>query len=293
MKQGRILKGVGGYYTVCDEQGILHTLKARGRFRKEDRTPLPGDWVCFEPPHAGMEGAMGELLPRRNCLLRPRVANVDLVFAVLCAQNPAPDFLLLDKLCVNAHENQIEVCAVLNKADLATEEQRARFQADYAPFHPLCISTRTGEGREALLQKVAGKVACLAGQSGVGKTSLVNLLLPGTQWQTGELSAKTSRGRHTTRHAELLLMENGGTLVDTPGFSLMELPLMEPLALADAYPEFAEYRGCCKFTGCLHDAEPGCAVKQAVEQGYISTARWQRYTQLLKHVQEKWRNRYE
>lgn len=176
MKQGRILKGVGGYYTVCDEQGLLHTLKARGRFRKEDRTPLPGDWVRFEPPRVGMEGAMGELLPRRNCLLRPRVANVDLVFAILCAQDPAPDFLLLDKLCVNAYENQIEVCAVLNKADLATEEQRARFQADYASFHPLCVSTRTGEGSSGAAAK------------GRGKSSLFGRAIRCGQNESGELA---------------------------------------------------------------------------------------------------------
>ena len=163
----------------------------------------------------------------------------------------------------------------------------------YRAFDPLLVSALTNEGIEQLKQQTRGKTICLSGQSGVGKTSITNALLPGHAFQTGELSKKTSRGKHTTRHAELLPLPQGGTLVDTPGFSLMELPLMEPEALYTLYPEFDAYQNQCRFDGCLHHAEPDCAVKQAVAQGKLDEPRYQRYLQILQQVQEKWRKRYE
>lgn len=291
---GRILKGVGGYYTVLADDGQQYTLKARGRFRRDEVTPLPGDFVEFEPQTDGSDGAMGELLERKNMLLRPRVANVDIVFAVVSAGAPDPDYLLLDKLCANAVAVGIRAVAVMNKCDVAEPELQAAFRRDYSAFTPVCCSSVTGEGIDTLSELAKGTVCCFAGQSGVGKSSIINAVMPGIQLETGDLSTKTERGRHTTRHAELLLYGDNRTMVvDTPGFSLMELPLIDPEELCYDYPEFSPYIENCKFTGCLHDSEPDCAVKQAVEQGDIPRSRWERYLVLLEQCKEKWRKRYE
>lgn len=291
---GRIIKGIGGFYTV-ESQGMLYTLKAAGKFRNDVKTPLPGDFVEFDPKE-GDDGAFDAILPRRNQLIRPRVANIDLVFALVSAQDPAPDYLLLDKLCVSAAMMDVQAVAVLNKCDLADEEAKTFFQETYGAFTPLCASHLTGEGMEELLALARGRVSCFAGQSGVGKSSITRAFLPEREEEikVSGLSQKTRRGRHTTRHAELIPMKaGGGYLVDTPGFSLMELPLMEPEKLKDYYPEFLPYEGACRFNGCLHHREPDCAVKAAVETGSIPRARWERYEALLVEAQDKWRKRYE
>lgn len=293
MKIGTILKGIGGYYTVQYEGNKQCVLRPRGKFRHKEERPLPGDRVRFDVPPPGTEGFFEEILQRKNQMLRPAVANVDEVWAVICMQKPAGDFLLLDKLLANCRRESIPVRAVLNKCDLASEEQKQRFLKSYCRYSPLLVSTHTGEGIEALTNAFLRKIICLSGQSGVGKTSITNALLPGTSYETGELSKKTSRGRHTTRHAELLCGPHGSMIVDTPGFSLMDLPLMAPEMLRDLYPEYDDYANRCKFDMCVHQNEPGCAVKQAVEQGSIDTDRYHRYLQILQQVQEKWRKRYE
>lgn len=293
MKKGLILKGIGGYYTVLYDGEKQCTLRARGRFRHIDKTPLPGDWVSFREPPPGKEGAMGTLLPRKNLLLRPRVANVDMLCALVSASVPPPDFLLLDKMCIHAAQMDIQTVCLMNKCDEASEDRMDAFMEDYAAFSPMLVSAQTGEGICELQPLLADKTVCLAGQSGVGKSSLLNRLLPHRNFKTGALSEHIDRGRHTTRHAELVPLDNGGMLVDTPGFSLMELPLMEPETLKTLYIEFQPYEGTCRFNGCLHDREPDCAVKQAVRDGNIPAARYARYVELLQDVQCKWRNRYE
>jgi ribosome biogenesis GTPase len=292
MTTGQILKGVGGYYTVRYGGGKLCVLKARGRFRHEDKSPLPGDYVRFVPPEEGEEGAMGELVERTNLLTRPRVANVDLLCAVISAAQPAPDYLLLDKLCANAVHNGIEVCCVMNKIESAPAALCEAFMHDYRAFAPLCLSAKTGEGLEGLEPLLKEKTVCFAGQSGVGKSSLLNRLLPRHKFDTGPLT-RGRRGRHTTRHAELVPTAFGGLLVDTPGFSLMDLPLMPPEDLRTLYPEFAPYEGTCRFAGCLHHAEPGCAVADAAQRGDIPPPRHARYGILLEDLLLRWRNRYE
>jgi ribosome biogenesis GTPase / thiamine phosphate phosphatase len=294
MKSGILLKGVGGYYTTLYDGDKRCVLKARGKFRHADETPLPGDRVLFLEPPDGHEGAMEELLPRKNLMLRPRVANVDLLCAVVSASLPPPDFLLLDKLCANAVSCGIAVVCAMNKAEQATEGLLESFLRDYTAFSPLRVSARTGEGLPALQLLFSKKTVCFAGQSGVGKSSLLNRLLPGHKnFETGTLSERSQRGKQTTRHAELVPIEGGGILVDTPGFSLMDLPLMQPEELKLLYPEFLQYDGNCRFAGCLHVSEPDCAVKAAVKQGFIPRARHARYVELLKDVQLRWRNRYE
>lgn len=293
MKTGTILKGIGGYYTVQYDENQQCILKPRGKFRHKEERPLPGDRVRFEVPDPGVEGAFEEILPRKNQMLRPAVANVDEVWAVICLQKPFGDFLLLDKLLANCRRENIPARVILNKCDLASEEQKKHFLDSYWPYDPIVASVRTGEGLKDLSKAFSKRIICLSGQSGVGKTSITNALLPGTAYQTGELSKKTSRGKHTTRHAELLCGPQGGMIVDTPGFSLMELPLMAPETLRDLYPEYDGYANQCKFDMCVHQNEPGCAVKKAVQQGKINEDRYRRYLQILQQVQEKWRKRYE
>ena len=293
MNKGLILKGIGGYYTVLYNGNRQCILRARGKFRHIDKTPLPGDWVSFQEPPRGSDGVMGALLPRKNLLLRPRVANVDLLCAVVSASVPSPDYLLLDKMCASANLSQIQTVCLLNKADQTPKVQLNTFKKEYAAFSPLCVSALTGEGFSELMPLFEGKVVCLAGQSGVGKSSLLNRLLPHREFETDTLSVHGNRGKHTTRHAELVPLTSGGLLVDTPGFSLMEMPLIEPERLRTLYPEFLPFEDKCRFIGCLHDKEPDCAIKEAVETGGVPKARHARYVELLEDVQMRWRNRYE
>lgn len=291
---GRILKGISGYYTILAEDGSLHTLKARGRFRKDEISPVPGDMVEFQPSGDGTHSSIDEILERENWLARPSVANIDMVVAVVSAAAPEPDYMLLDKLCANCILSGIKALAVMNKTDAAPADRAEEFKREYAAFDALCCSSKTGDGLQQLKDRMRGKSCCFAGQSGVGKSSIINSILPDYNLETGELSKKTDRGKHTTRHAELLLAGDGRTLVvDTPGFSLVELPIVQPEEFDSLYPEYENYRDECKFRGCLHDSEPDCAVKQAVDKGDIPRGRWDRYRDLLADIKTKWRNRYE
>jgi ribosome biogenesis GTPase len=226
-------------------------------------------------------------------LVRPQVANIDLLCAVVSATLPEPDYLLLDKLCANAALIGVEAICLMNKADQADETEKQAFLTDYAAFAPHLVSAKTGEGLCALRSHFSDKTVCFAGQSGVGKSSLLNRLMPQRERQTAKLSERGSRGKHTTRVAELVAIEGGGMLVDTPGFSLMELPLMPPEDLRSLYPELVTYEGQCRFLGCLHHTEPGCAAKAAIGRGGITRGRYDRYINLLTQMQQRWRNRYE
>ncbi len=293
--QGVIIKGVGGFYEVQAE-GMLHTCRARGKFRRDGLTPLPGDIVEFTPGNGEELGYVDKILPRRNALKRPAVANVDTLVLVTAAASPEPDLLLLDKLLIAARPMGMELLLVINKCDLAAPGAAEAIAGEYAGAvsSVIVMSAQSGLGRERLLERLAGRCTCLAGQSGVGKTSILNCLFPDrAAMETGDVSRKTSRGRHTTRHAELLPVDGGGAVVDTPGFSLMEMDQMEPARLPECYPEFEPYAADCRFAGCMHDAEPGCAVKQAVADGAIPSGRHNRYREILKEARETWRNRYD
>ncbi len=292
--QGIIIKGVGGFYEVQAE-GVLHTCRARGKFRRDGLTPLPGDQVEFSPGSGEELGFVDKILPRRNALKRPAVANVDTLVLVTAAASPEPDLRLVDKLLVAARPLDMAVLLVINKCDLAPAAAVQAIAAEYAGAVSavLPMSAKTGLGRDALLERLAGRRCCLAGQSGVGKSSILNCLFPDRNLETGSVSHKTERGRHTTRHAELLPMPGGGLVADTPGFSLMEVEPMDPALLPSCWPEFAPFASECRFSGCLHDAEPGCAVKQAVASGAIPAGRHARYREILSETREKWRNRYD
>ena len=289
---GRIIKGVGGFYTVLCE-GSRYTCKARGVFRKRGETPLPGDEVLFTVDKKGA-GFIVEILPRRNELLRPAVSNVDMLLIVLSAKEPQPDLELADKLLIYCQKQGIRPVIVVNKCDSGETEESKSIARQYsgAVEDIVCVSAETGFGVERLAALLTGSTICLAGQSAVGKSSILNSLL-GLELKTGELSAKTERGRHTTRHAELLQMPSGGLIADTPGFSLLESVQLEPEEIPGMYPEFSEYGSACRFPGCLHISEPDCAVKQALSDGKIDPARYERYKKIVAEAIELRRHKYD
>lgn len=290
--EGVIVKGVGGLYYARDNEGNVHVLRAKGKFRKQRITPMVGDRVQFTPGSGDEHGWVDEILPRDSELVRPPVANIRHIVLVFAPQ-PAPDFLLIDTLIVMSFKQGIQPAIVVNKCDL-DETLFDKIQQDYAGLEVpiLKVSAKTGEGLEDFRSLLKTGICCLAGQSGVGKSTLLSAAT-GLTLETGEISRKISRGRHTTRHAELMFSGDYQVL-DTPGFSLLELwEGLEPIQLKEYYPEFFPYEGECRFSPCYHLSEPGCAVLAAAKEGQISPARLERYHQLLKKAQEAWRNRYD
>ena len=290
--EGSILRGIGSFYTVlCDEDGREYTLRAQTKLRHQKLTPMVGDRVRFTPGQGEEDGWLEEILPRRSMLVRPSVANVDMLMLVV-ASVPAPDLLLCDKLILRATQGSMTPAICVNKIDLG-DGLAQQIEAEYAgtQLRVFSVSAHTGEGVGALREAMRGRVTCLAGQSAVGKSSLLNALF-GLSLETGGLSRKTERGRHTTRRAEMMALD-GMFVLDTPGFSLLELEdAIEPEAFAQLYPEYNALAGACRFQPCLHDREPGCAVHAAVDRGELSAARWARYRELLGEVREKWKGRY-
>ena len=287
--EGSIIKGVGGFYYVSTDQGVI-TSKARGAFRKEGITPVVGDRVTLTL-HASGYAQIDAILPRRNLLIRPAVANVDRLLIVISAHLPEPDWLLCDKLIVQATLNDIEPVLVLNKADEADPSIREAFERDYGLFPRVVVSARTGEGLHALQDAIRGKICCFAGQSAVGKSSLMNALLPELDLPVGDLTRKTDRGRHTTRHAQLWPCF-GGALLDTPGFSLYEPDSFDEQLLLGCYPEFA-LADPCRFPGCMHRSEPGCGVKALLTDGRLSPARYERYVQIANDFTFRRKHQYD
>ena len=290
--EGVIVKGVGGLYYARDKQGDIHVLRAKGKFRKQRITPMVGDRVHFTPGSGDEHGWVDEILPRDSELVRPPVANIRHIVLVFAPQ-PAPDFLLIDTLIVMSLKQGIQPAIVVNKCDL-DEGLFDQIAKDYAGLNVpvLKVSAKTGEGLEAFQALLKTGICCLAGQSGVGKSTLLSAAT-GLTLETGEISRKISRGRHTTRHAEHMFSGEYQVL-DTPGFSLLELwEGLEPIQLKEYYPEFFPYEGECRFAPCYHLSEPGCAVLAAAREGEISAARLERYHQLLKKAQEAWKNRYD
>lgn len=287
---GRIIRGVGGFYYV-DDGRRMHECKARGLFRKQGITPMVGDMVEFSPEGEKTYGYLDQILPRVSQLKRPPVSNIDLIVAVMAPASPAPDLKLLDQLLVGAHKQGIRAIVCVNKTDLADPSDILR-EYVLAGYETLSVSASTGEGIPALLKRLSGCISALAGQSGVGKTSLINSLLPGESREVGGVS-RIERGRHTTRHCELIPLPEGGFLADTPGFSLLEGEQEDPAELKEHFPEFARYEDLCRFGGCAHLREPGCAVREAAQRGEISPGRLERYGILYEEYKERWSHRYD
>ncbi len=282
---GTILKGIGGFYYVDTADGVIEC-KARGKFRKTIGKPIIGDRVSVGMQPDGT-GYLLEIMPRRNQLIRPALANIDLLVAVASAAPPVTDVFLIDKVVAIAENKGIEPLVVVNKTDLNPGD--ALISAyQLAGISVIAVSAQTGEGVDKLLDRIDGKTAAFAGNSGVGKSSLLNRLLPGFQAEVGEISDRIGRGRHTTRHIELVRLGNG-YLADTPGFSSFDTEQMDLVLREDlqyAFREFAPYIGKCKFTGCAHIKEKGCAVLEAVAAGHIAQSRHESYVKLYESVKD-------
>ncbi len=289
--EGQITKGIGGFYTVVLPDGCAHTLRAQSKIRRQKLTPMVGDRVRFQPGPEGEDGWLLAILPRKNNLVRPPVANIDVALIVVAAASPDPDLLLLDRMLLAARQAGISPFVAVNKADLNPERAQA-IQSAYqsATDGAFLVSARTGEGVEAVRKALSGRVHALSGQSGAGKSTLINQLY-GMKLTTGQVS-RIERGKHTTRHSELIRLPGGGMVLDTPGFSLLESELIEPIHLKDFYPEFAPFEGDCRFSPCAHASEPDCAVRNAVG-GIIDPGRHERYKQLFDEMTQRWKDRYD
>ncbi len=289
-ERGLLLKGVGSFYEVLTESGELVTSKARGTFRREGITPTVGDRVVIERKEQGY-AQLQEILPRRNLLVRPPVANVDQLLIVVSASAPEPDWLLVDRLIISAMRLGVEPVPVLNKIDTADDAVVQGFLKEYHAFPTIQVSAETGEGIETLKERLRGRVSCFAGQSAVGKSSILNALIPDLHLETGGLSRKTDRGRHTTRHAELWPYDNGAVL-DTPGFSMYETECLEQNELDACYSEFQNAVP-CRFPGCMHLSEPDCGVKPLLKTGELTQGRYERYREIALEYQTRRKHRYD
>lgn len=280
MVDGRITKALSGFYYVQTADGLLEC-KARGRFRLDGTSPLVGDRVRCSLDANG-KGRVDEILPRRNWFIRPAVANIDTLAFVAAGANPVTDPFLIDRVSVIAAESDCELIVCVNKSDLDPGDSLYEtFHA--AGFPTLRTCAVTGEGIHELLALLRGKTCAFTGNSGVGKSSLLNAMLPSAQIETGEVSDKLGRGRHTTRHVELYALGDDCFIADTPGFASFQVEMMQVIAkeeLAHDFIDFAPYLGQCRFLDCAHLKEPGCAVTQAVASGKIRPSRYQSYTRL-------------
>ncbi len=288
---GLILKGVGGFYTVLGDEGAEVVCRARGRFRKDGITPVVGDRVEYIEDGEGR--SVTKILPRRNIFIRPAVANLDKLIIVASLSAPKPDLLLMDKLIIRCEKHNVKPIIVLNKCDQADLGTAEEIRNQYIPtgYSIITASAAKGDGIESIKAEIEGNVCCFAGQSAVGKSSLINAIVPELSLETGGLSRKTERGRHTTRHAELW-HTCGGAVLDTPGFSLLEADEMEPEELCECYPEMKGKRTGCRFGECLHRSEPDCAVKPLIGTA-LSPERYERYLLILDELIEKRKHKYD
>jgi len=286
MTEGTIIKGIGGLYIV-DAAGEHITCRARGKFRRDRILPMIGDHVLVDRKEQG-DSVIDEILPRRNSLIRPAIANLDALMVIVSAAPPVTELFLIDKICAIAGHKDIEVIICINKIDIDPAETLKRIYT-HAGFRVLCVSAETGEGIEKIRETLAGRVTALTGNSGVGKSSILNALYPDISASTGEISEKIGRGRHTTRHVELFPVERGGYIADTPGFSSFDVERMDLVfktELQNGFIEFAPYIPACRFTGCAHMQEKGCAVKAAVKSGEIERSRYDSYVMLYNSMKD-------
>lgn len=287
--KGRVIKGIAGFYYVQTKTG-LYECKAKGIFRKQKIKIIPGDYVTIEVLNEEeKKGNIETLADRKNELIRPVVSNVEQALIIFAASQPEPNFNLLDRLILLMEEQEVEISICFNKADLVTEQEKERLREIYrnCGCEVFFTSTKEKQGIGELKEKLFGKTTVLAGPSGVGKSSTINLLQNHVMMETGAVSEKIARGKHTTRHAELIEIEEGTYIVDTPGFSSLYTLDIEKEQLKEYYEEFKECSGGCRFLGCLHYKEPDCLVKEKVETGEISKLRYENYIQILEEIKEK------
>ncbi|MCI6811406.1 MAG: ribosome small subunit-dependent GTPase A [Lachnospiraceae bacterium] len=288
--QGRIVKGIAGfYYVFIPGVGILEC-KAKGIFRKNKLKPLVGDRVLVTLLNREEKtGNIEEILERENELIRPAVANIDQALVVFALKSPEPNFNLLDRFLLMMKQKGLPCILAFNKADLVGEDRLAEIRSLYEKSgHPIFfISAKNEMGLLELKDALLGKITTLAGPSGVGKSSLINSLQTGVSMETGTVSEKIQRGKHTTRHSELIPIDEDSFILDTPGFTSLSVFNLEKEELESLYSEFEPYRKHCRFTPCSHTHEPDCAVKEALEQGEISRVRYENYQQIYEELKEK------
>ncbi len=290
---GRIMKGIGGFYYVEVEGAGLYECRAKGIFRNKKMKPNVGDIVDIDViSEEEKTGNLTVIHKRKNQLIRPMVANVDQALVIFAVHEPEPNFQLLNRFLIMMEKQQIPVIICFNKMDLASEEEKEQLRQDYenSGCRVLFSSAREGEGIPEIRELLRGKTTVMAGPSGVGKSSTLNTISPKTQMETGAVSEKIKRGRHTTRHSELIYLGEETFLMDTPGFSSLYLEDIDKEDLRFYFPEFADYENQCRFNGCSHIHEPGCAVKQALEEGAISRMRYDDYCYLYEELAnaKKW-----
>lgn len=280
--KGKIIKGIGGFYYVKTAHGLIEC-KARGKFRHRDMKPLVGDDVEIVIEHG--KGVICDINERKSELIRPTVANVTQAFVVFAIKNPDINYDLLNRFLVLCEHNNIQAIVCLNKVDLVSDEEKeiVKEKINSIGYEVLFINAQQGLGVEVLKERLKGNITVLCGPSGAGKSTLINTLIEKYHMETGEVSDKLGRGKHTTRHSELIDVQDG-YIVDTPGFSTLEVTFIVKDELKYCFPEFEEYNNKCKFRGCVHYKEPNCAVKMAVEDGKINKIRYDFYVRTLQEI---------
>jgi ribosome biogenesis GTPase len=287
---GKIIKGIGGFYYVSGDNDVLYECKAKGIFRNKNIKPLVGDNVVIEIlDEENNLGNIVDILPRFNSLIRPAVSNVDQTIIIFAVADPDPNFNLLDRFLINMEKNDVKTIICFNKTDLnefAKYEEQCRSYLK-SGYEVLFVSADSGDGMDELYNIIKHKTTVFAGPSGVGKSSTLNSLFPDANAATGGLSEKIKRGKHTTRHSELMCIASDTYIMDTPGFSSLYITGIEAEELKNYYPDIIKYSGNCKFNMCNHISEPDCKVKAEVEKGNISRTRYDNYVMLYKELKEK------
>ena len=287
--QGKIIKGIAGFYYVHTNANEIYECKAKGIFRKEKIKPLVGDDVEIDLLSEEMKtGNIIQILPRKNELIRPAVANIDQALVIFAAASPKPNFNLLDKFLIAMEYQQVETVICFNKKDLAELEELEELRNHYEKcgYRLLLTSAKQEQGYEELMKILENKTTAVAGPSGVGKSSLINMLQPDVEMETGSISEKIERGKHTTRHSQLIYIKENTYIMDTPGFSSLYVNEIEKDELKEYFREFTEYEGKCRFLGCSHIHEPGCCVKEALEQEKIHKIRYENYVSIYNELKD-------
>ncbi|NLP46629.1 MAG: ribosome small subunit-dependent GTPase A [Epulopiscium sp.] len=286
--KGTIIKGIGGFYYVLVENKV-YECKARGIFRKDDIIPVIGDTVSIEVPSQDDVGNIIKIYPRKNILIRPTVSNVDQAIIVFSITQPDPNSYLLDRFLLLVEEQKLPVYICFNKIDLDHQNQVCQLKKIYkkAGYDVLLTSTSTQEGIPLIFDLLKDKITVFAGPSGVGKSSILNKIEPSLQLKTGGISDKLKRGKHTTRHVELIPLKTGGFVIDTPGFTSLQLDHIQLEDVSYYYREFRPYLSSCKFPHCSHIHEPQCGIKTAVQQGHIALQRYKNYISIYTEIQKQ------
>jgi ribosome biogenesis GTPase / thiamine phosphate phosphatase len=288
--KGTIIKGIAGFYYVKTADGRLIECKARGKFRFDELTPMVGDMVEIAIDH-NEKGVIDSVLPRKSQLTRPAVANITQALVVFAFKDPDINLELLNRFLVLCEYNNLKITVCMNKSDLNTgKNDKIIEMIKSAGYDFLSLNAEKGIGTELVKEKLKDNITVLCGPSGAGKSTILNSIAGRTLMETGVVSNKLGRGKHTTRHSELIEV-GGGFIVDTPGFSSLDIDFIKREDLMYSFPEFQDFIGKCRFTGCIHHKEPDCAVKEAVEKGVINPLRYDFYIKMLEEISNTRRNK--